>query len=123
MKKFTATILSTILGTALFSTGTAIPYAQNLTVFAETPSTVTAELVAPTSYEQYLALTNPQGITACESALAITDGSTIYLYDRADGRYYTYNHFSPVFQVAFADSGMIYFRSELKLYSFSVTDL
>ena len=123
MKKFTATILSTILGTALFSTGTAIPYAHNLTVFAETPSTVTAELVAPTSYEQYLALTNPQGITACESALAITDGSTIYLYDRADGRYYTYNHFSPVFQVAFDDSGMIYFRSELKLYSISVTDL
>ena len=49
-----------------------------------------AALVLPESYEQYLPLTSPSSVAMSEDYIAIADGTTLYLYDRAAGVYETY---------------------------------
>ena len=101
---------------ALASGGTALSHAQNLSVSAQTPNAITAELVAPTSYEQYLALTAPSDVAVCETHTAIADGNSLFVYDRADGVYRRYEHSTPIHKIAFDEGGNLYFLSELYLY-------
>ncbi|MBQ7323781.1 MAG: hypothetical protein IJW96_04385, partial [Clostridia bacterium] len=123
MKKIIATILSTLVCTTLFTSGAALSCAQNTTAFAEDLPQITAELVAPTSYEQYLALTSPTDVAASETAIAIADGNTLYIYDRIEECYRTYEHSSPILQVDFDENGTLYFRSRLQLYRLTSENL
>lgn len=49
-------------------------------------------LLVPTSYEQYLTLTDPSDVAVTEDYTAIADENAIYVYDRADGIYRKYLH-------------------------------
>ena len=48
--------------------------------------------MAPSSYEQYLTLTDPSDVAVTEDYTAIADENAIYVYDRADGIYRKYVH-------------------------------
>ena len=135
MKKITATILSALAFTALCASGTALSCAQNIPAFAQTQSEVaaefimplsnviTTELVAPTSYEQYLALTEPADVAATNNSVAIADGNTLYVFDRVDNLYREYEHAAPIDKVAFDGNGNLYFLSELYLYKLTPESL
>ncbi len=118
MKKITATILSALTFTALCASGTALLHAQTLPASAQT-NTVTAELVAPTSYEQYLALDKPKAVAATNGYLAIADGKSVYVFDQTDDVYREYTHTADVQKLAFDGNGNLYFLSDLHLYKLS----
>lgn len=118
----TATILSVLALTLFCSSGRAFPCAQPLSASAE-ENTVTAELVTPTSYEQYLALNAPSAVAATEGYLAIADGNVLYVFDRADNVYRRYEHAAPIQNVEFDGNGNLYFVSNLKLYKFTPQSL
>ena len=122
MKKITATILSALAFTVFCSSGTALSCARTFSASAE-ENTVKAELVTPTSYEQYLALNAPDSVAATEGYLAIADGNTLYVFDRADNVYRRYEHAAPIQKVEFDGSGNLYFVSELELYKFTPENL
>ncbi len=115
MKKITATITLALAAAALCVTGTAFYHASS-PALAQTGEPVHAELIAPTSYEQYLRLASPQSVAATDGYLAIADGSTLYVYDEADGLYREYVHTESVQKLAFDGSGNLYFLSHLRLY-------
>ena len=133
MKKITATILSTLAFTALCVSGTALSGAQKLPVFAQTPnvtagefitpltSEIEVELIAPTSYEQYLALETPQDVASTRNFVAIADGATLYVFDRAHNTYREYEHTSSIQKIAFDGEENLYFLSELYLYKLTPT--
>ncbi len=50
-------------------------------------ATGSGSLFLPSSYEQYLALEDPQDVALSEMHIAIADGDVLYLYDRAENRY------------------------------------
>ena len=108
MSKKTATILSAIFSTALVFTGTAFFGGQKHTSTAnaseaelggETPAVTS--LLAPSSYEQYLALNAPADVAATDSLKAISDGNRIYIYDSADNLYRSYTHTEAVHTLQF----------------------
>ena len=86
-----------------------------------------AALVLPESYEQYLPLTSPSSVAMSEDYIAIADGTTLYLYDRAAGVYETYaptqgeNFPTPspaIGTISFSDDGTLYFSVQGSLYSY-----
>lgn len=127
MRKTKATILSALAFTALALTGTAAAFAQKPTAFspvsAKASNAVQAELLAPTSYEQYLALADPSHVAVTENYTAIADGNAIYLYDRENKVYEKYEYANPVNKVAFDGNGNVYFLSALELYKLTVDEL
>ncbi len=88
MKKSRLTMLSALACIVVAFTATAIDAVH---VKAEDDAPTDA-LVAPVSYEQYLALQEPSDIAVCEDYTAIADGNAVYLYDRVDGVYRRYEH-------------------------------
>ena len=83
-----------------------------------------ATLIAPTSYEQYLALNAPSSVAATENYTAIADGKTLYIYDRESNEYFTYDgHSKKIENLQFDESGNIYFLSSLNVYRLSLTEL
>ncbi len=109
-----AIIALTLASAALCASGTALFRAQKFPASAQT--SIRAELVAPTSYEQYLTLTSPQSVAASDGYLAIADGNTLFVYDKADGLYREYLHDESVQKVEFDKDGNLYFLSHLRLY-------
>lgn len=122
MKKIMATILWTLAFTTFCSTEAALSCAQTHPAFAEGNS-VTAELVTPNSYEQYLDLNTPCDVATTQGYLAIADGNTLYLFDKADNVYRQYEHTAPIQKVEFDGRGNLYFISELELYKFTPEDM
>ena len=49
-------------------------------------------LVSPSSYQQYLSLTDPMDVAATTDYMAIADGNAIYVYDVREGEYRKYEH-------------------------------
>ncbi|MBQ9728457.1 MAG: hypothetical protein IJV85_02560 [Clostridia bacterium] len=90
---------------------------QQATAAAEAGTTETnAELLLPTSYEQYLELTDPSDIAVAPNYTAIADGNLIYLYDRKANAYFEYVHdenteasYNDVTKLQFDESGNLYF--------------
>ena len=93
--------------TALVTTTAAFHSAQKSgaqTAYAQTAQTVqtvqTAQntatdetaLISPSTYQQYLSLTNPMDVAASSDYMAIADNNLIYVYDVADGEYRKYEH-------------------------------
>jgi len=121
MMKNRRKIISILSATALSLTAAAAVSAQKnaqLTkVSADEPAqTVVAELISPTSYEQYLSLTAPTDVTATEGYTAITDGNSLHVFDRAENLYRTYTHTERINAVRFDNAGNVYFLSALRLY-------
>lgn len=119
----TATILSALAFTALCVSGTALSCVQNLPASAQTLGTVSAELVAPASYEEYLRLTAPADLASNENYMVIADGNSLYAYDRAGGIYREFVHTEPIEKVALDGEGNAYFLSALRLYKLSLQSL
>lgn len=88
MRKTRLTIVTALACSAVALTATAL----GVTRAGATSQAQTDTLVAPLSYEQYLALREPSDIAVCEDYTAIADGNAVYLYDRADGVYRRYEH-------------------------------
>ncbi len=123
MRKFRGTILSAVVVCALCATGTTFSCAQNFSVSAQSRS-VSATLVAPTSYEQYLALNAPSSIAATENYTAIADGKKLYVYDRENDKYLTYDgHSIEIESLQFDGNGNLYFLADLCVYRLSLEDL
>ena len=77
---------------------------------ADTPTASAAEtLVAPLSYEQYLSLTAPMDVAATDNHVAIADGETIFLFDRAKGIWQEYTHSGSVTKLQFGSMDELYF--------------
>lgn len=49
-------------------------------------------LLAPSTYQQFLALENPTDVAVCEDYTAIADGNVIYIYDAAENCYTQFTH-------------------------------
>lgn len=137
--KFNKTILWITAGAAAISLAAAsfsgLGSAKKLTAEAAyyTVSENNASLVLPSDYSQYLNLTSPTAAAASDRYIAVSDGPTIYIYDRIAGEYKSYTHsynaddsLNGVAQVDFSD-GELYFTDastylyKLDLNSFSAT--
>ena len=124
MKKLTATILSTLTLTALLSAGAAFLHTENEYAFsAHADESTQAELISPATYEEYLPLVSPSSVSVTGGYTAIADGNTLYLYDRAENAYYSYEHTKPITKVELTEEGTLYFLSSLRLYGLSIANL
>ncbi len=89
-----------------------------------TITTQNSELFLPTSYEQYLALTDPADAAQNDSYIAIADGVTLYVYDRAAQKYTKYVHSTEITKIGFADNSRLYFADGgLNLYLLDATTM
>ena len=70
-----------------------------------------AALYLPNSYEEYLSLNAPKDAAFSEDYIAIADGASVYLYDRAQGVYRRYDHVAEVniSKLQFSQTGDLYF--------------
>ncbi|MBR2441977.1 MAG: hypothetical protein IKB20_02810 [Clostridia bacterium] len=85
---------------------------------------VSVELIAPSSYEEYLPLEKPACYTASEDYTAIADGNLLYLFDKAEERYFCYDEYTKSIEsVQFGEDGNLYFLSGYNVYSLSVDGL
>ena len=95
-----------------------------MTVSASTANEVNATLIAPTSYEQYLALSTPADVAVTKAHTAIADGAKLFIFDRADNVYRTFTHTKTVHKIAFYDEDTLFFSdSSTKLYKLSLSAL
>lgn len=73
-----------------------------------------AELFLPTSYEQYLPLSNPSDAAITERYIAVSEKQSLYLFDRESrGGYRVYEHEHPISKIQFSDAGRLYFADSL----------
>lgn len=85
-------------------------------------------LFLPSSYEEYLPLSEPSSVAVTENYTAIADGLKIYVYDRLAGSYSYYEHSEStdkkITQVQFDENGTLYFSVQsMDLYTLSVSTL
>ena len=85
-------------------------------------------LFLPSSYEEYLPLSEPSSVAVTENYTAIADGLKIYVYDRLAGSYSYYEHSEStdkkITQVQFDENGTLYFSVQsMYLYTLSVSTL
>ncbi len=109
LRKTNICILSAALAVCVFSGSV------SAVLGAETPLSVTKEnasLLLPVDYEQYLPLTNPADAAFAEDYLAIADGRSVYVYDRAAEEYAVYSHTDTVTKLQFSEEGVLYFADE-----------
>lgn len=103
--------------------GTAFAFTEQTNASAQSAAaeltTANAQLILPDSYEQYLPLSNPSHIAMSEEHIAVADGSTLYLYDRAEGTYTLYAHTTgqddtptTISELQFTEDGQLYFTDQ-----------
>ncbi len=91
---------------------------QNCEYSAKAESTLSveggnAELFLPTSYEQYLNLSAPSDIAFSENHIAIADGKVLYVYDRANGKYISFDHQDfNIANLGFSENGTLYYSDK-----------
>ena len=113
MEKRTGKILcASVLFAAAFSVVAGV---LPKTVAKASPSSLRLELLSPLSYEEYLPLDFPADVSATETLTAIADGKTLYVYDREEELYSTYEHAEPISKLQIVNEE-IYFLSKLHLY-------
>jgi len=96
-----------------------------------TVSSENASLILPADYSQYLNLSSPTACAASEEYIAVSDGATIYIYDKNERLYRSYVHsynrddtLNSVAQVDFCDDGYLYFTdASTYLYRLNMADL
>lgn len=120
MKKLlTSAIISLVAGGALAGGFLRVGAAETAT------ENKTDGLLLPTSYEQYLPLSDaPSDVAVADNYTAIADGTRIYVYDRAKNAYDYYTHSTDVTQVTFSENGYLYFTDKsMTLYKTTPADL
>ncbi len=123
MKNWKKAILSTLTLTALALSTAGGLCAQKMSAKADSEPPK-AELIAPTSYEQYLALSSPAYYSASEEYTAIADGNLVYLFDKAENEYLCYGeHSKRIDGVQFGGDGNLYFLSNYSVYSLALDAL
>ena len=78
------------------------------------------ELILPSSYKQYLALSSPKDVAVNTNYTAIADGNIIYLYDEQTQTYNEYTHEAHgtdsskniITQLQFDEFGTLYFTDD-----------
>lgn len=66
-------------------------------------------MLVPVSYEEYLSLNAPMDVAATDSHVAIADGESIFLFNRAKGIWQEYQHGSSVTKLHFSGRDELYF--------------
>ncbi len=134
MKRFLAAILSVCLLSSATVSGFFSAYAEGAEsselyrkerISSEYEQASADELILPSSYEQYLPLSEPCDVSVTENYTAIADGSRIYVYDRRAGEYRCYEHTAnedesnnKITKLQFSETGELYFLDvSLFLYS------
>lgn len=120
MKKFAVTILSALAcGAFVLSSAAAFCTLEtdSFDVHASTAAqsskaTQPTQLLSPTSYEEYLRLTSPTDVSVTGNYTAISDGNTLYLYDRDKNQYFEYSHGRKVTKIQFSANETLYFLDE-----------
>ncbi len=123
--------------TAIFTISAALALSLCSGAFTLTAFSASAEetdpgsgpsLFLPSSYEQYLPLKNPSDAAIGEDYIAVADGSTLYLYDRAAEQYRSYTHIKngeerTISKLQFTDDGRLFFSDQdMQLYLYDFTD-
>ncbi len=114
MRKIIATILS-LCALCAFGLSNASRHFAPVSAAAETATHARSsetELLAPSSYEQYLALQTPSDVTISERYTAIADGNKLYVYDRDDDVYRQYTHTNQITKLQFDDNARLYFLDQ-----------
>lgn len=134
VKQKTAGICLSAMIFAGICTGAAAPLCaraedngQTLPPSAEETTALTtenAELFLPDSYEQYLPLERPSYMAMSEHYTAVADGQTLYLYDKASGRYSDYaaplrQENDRITKVQFSDDERLFFSAGGLFYEYS----
>ncbi len=123
MRNWKTAITSALIFTALACSTAGSLCAQKTPVKADSEP-IQAELIAPTTLEQYLPLSSPNYYSASENYTAIADGNLLYLFDKAENEYVCYNqHSKRIDSVQFGGDGNLYFLSGLNVYSLSIDGL
>lgn len=89
-----------------------------------------ASLFLPGSYEQYLPLKSPSHAAFSDDHIAVADGSTLYLYDRATAQYSYYEHrtganetATTISELQFSPDGVLYFNDQSsEFYRYDMQD-
>lgn len=119
-----ALLAAAIAATGIFGTlGAALPEVafadgENATEL----TTENADLFLPASYEQYLDMASPSHLAMSEHYVAIADGKTLYVYDRAQGEYSSYEHNGDtnIYMVQFTEEEQLFFSDVGWLYTYDL---
>lgn len=125
MKKKTATLLSILtLGLLSLGAGTGLSLAETplLSARADAPEFT---FIAPSTYEEYLSLTKPTGVAVTDTYLSVSDGSSIYVFDKDEKAYYRYDHNRTVAQLHFDErtDSLYFLDGNSRLYVLSMAEL
>ena len=106
-------------GAALLRTQNYQAQAQENTATVQTAaSSLPTQLLSPVSYEEYLHLNAPSDAAVTGNYTAIADQQTIFLFDRDENKYFSYEHKSKVTKLQFDLSETLYFLDEdMRLYT------
>lgn len=122
MRKIKATILSLLTLTAATALGAAGAFAQKTPLSVQAATTQGEQLIAPSTYEEYLTLFAPSDVAATDTHLAIADGKTLYLLDKSEGVWKKYVHTDDITKLDFGNGRQLYFLDKAsKLYQFDLT--
>lgn len=134
LKKTTGLLLALFLSAGVATTLSAPISAYSAQAEGEplSISEENAELLLPTSYEQYLPLDNPAYIAMNDEYIAVADRFSMYVYDRGAAEYSVYHHIVgdvaaevAISKMQFTDEGELFFRdnlSNLYRYDFETGD-
>ena len=115
MRKIKRTILSILSVGAVVFTGAAALCAQNspfIASAAKRNAPPTTALISPLAYEEYLQLETPLDVALTGNYTAISDADTVYLFNRAENKYYEYAHGKKVTKLQFDGNEILYFLDE-----------
>ncbi|MBQ5926578.1 MAG: hypothetical protein IIX01_01485, partial [Clostridia bacterium] len=106
-----AIILSTFALCTVFSAQkTAVSHAES------TQEPTGATLFLPNTYEQYLPLTEPTDIAVTDSYIAVADKQTVYVYNKAEGKYSSYEHSANVNELQFSGDTLYFLDQGMNLF-------
>lgn len=122
LKKTTGLLLALFLSAGI-AAGVGTPVSAYSANAEGEPLSVTeenAELLLPTSYEQYLPLENPANVAMNERYVAVADRYSMYVYDRNAEEYSVYRHIVgdiaaevAISIMQFSGDGRLFFRDNL----------
>ena len=118
----------------MFGAGALLALAVCGAAFLTRPGEIEASAVAkpslflPGSYEEYLPLERPSDAAMSEEYVAVADGGTLYVYDRAEGVYSSYLHEvngteRPISALGFTEDGTLFFSDrDTQLYRYDIAE-
>ena len=118
----------------MFGAGALLALAVCGAAFLTRPGEIGASAVAkpslflPGSYEEYLPLERPSDAAMSEEYVAVADGGTLYVYDRAEGVYSYYLHEvngteRPISALGFTEDGTLFFSDrDTQLYRYDIAE-